>query len=499
MAHIPHDARILLTGATGYVGGRLLPRLEERGYRVRCVGRRPEFLHERVGPGTEIVKGDALDPQDMARALDGVHAAYYLIHSMGSRRSFVERDREAARVFAHAAREAGVRRIVYLGGLADQDADLSDHLRSRQEVGRILRESGVPTVELRSSIIIGSGSLSFEMVRALTDRLPVMITPRWVDVPAQPIAIGDVVAYLLAALEIALEGSEVFEIGGADRITYRELMREYARQRGMTRLMIGVPVLSPRLSSMWLGLVTPLYARIGRKLIDSIRHPTVVRDDRAREAFAIAPIGVAEAIAAALRNEDRAFAQTRWSDAMSSAGTRRGWAGVKFGSRIVDSRERRVDVSPERAFAPIERIGGRRGWYFATILWKLRGYVDLLLGGVGMRRGRRDPDRLVPGDHLDWWRVSEIDRPRKLLLEAEMVLPGRAWLEFEVDPDGADGARIRQTAIFDPVGLGGLVYWYTLYPVHGMIFAGMLRRIARLAESAPSEPEPIRATTPDSQ
>ena len=487
MESTPSDERlILLTGATGYVGGRLLKALEVRGHRLRCLARHPEFLLPRVGSSTEVVKGDLLAPTSLAPALAGVDSAYYLVHSMGSTGAFEEEDRRAAKSFADAAREAGVRRIIYLGGLGKGEK-LSRHLASRQEVGRILWNSGVPTIEFRASIILGSGSVSFEMIRALVDRLPVMITPRWVRISAQPIAIEDVIAYLTAALYVEVDGSAVFEIGGTDRVSYGDIMLEYARQRGLRRLMIPVPVLSPRLSSLWLGLVTPVYARVGRKLIDSMTHETVVEDDLALRLFDVRPRGIRAAIERALRNEDREIAQTRWSDALSSRGPARTWGGVKFGSRLVDSRSAPVPCPPSEAFKPIRRIGGETGWYSADWLWRLRGFLDLLVGGAGMRRGRRDPERLAPGDTVDFWRVEAIEPDRLLRLSAEMKLPGRAWLQFEVEGDES-GSTIRQTSIFDPVGLMGLLYWYLLYPLHSRVFAGMLHGIVRAAERKP-EPQ----------
>jgi uncharacterized protein YbjT (DUF2867 family) len=487
MESTPSDERlILVTGATGYVGGRLLKALEARGHRLRCLARRPEFLLPRVGSSTEVAKGDLLDPTSLALGLAAVDSAYYLVHSMGSTGAFEEEDRRAAKSFADAAREAGVRRIIYLGGLGKGEK-LSRHLASRHEVGRILRESGVPTIEFRASIIIGSGSLSFEMIRALVDRLPVMTTPRWVRISAQPIAIEDIVAYLTAALDVEVDGSAVFEIGGTDRVSYGDLMLEYARQRGLRRLMIPVPVLSPRLSSLWLGLVTPVYARVGRKLIDSMTHETVVEDDLALRLFDIRPRGFREAIERALTNEDRELAETRWSDALSSGGPASTWGGVKFGSRLLDSRSAKVRQPPSQAFRPIQRIGGKTGWYYANWLWRLRGFLDLLAGGAGMRRGRRDPERLAPGDTVDFWRVEAIEPGRLLRLSAEMKLPGRAWLQFEVEGDES-GSTIRQTSIFDPIGLMGLVYWYLLYPLHSRVFAGMLRGIVRAVERKP-EPQ----------
>ncbi len=469
--------RILLTGATGYVGGRLLASLEAGGRPLRCLARRPGHLQGRVGPATEVAAGDVFDPASLAAALTGVDTAYYLVHSMESAGGFAAADREGAGNFARAARNAGVRRIIYLGGLGHGDA-LSTHLESRQEVGRILRDEGVPTLEFRAAVILGSGSLSFEMIRALVETLPVMITPRWVATLTQPIGIEDVIAYLAEAIDAPIGGSRVFEIGGPDRVSYGDLMREYARQRGLRRRFISVPVLSPRLSSLWLGLVTPVYARVGRALVESLRNETVVRDDAARTTFAVRPRPMAVAMARALSNEDRAFAATRWSDALASSRSRPAWGGERFGTRLVDSRTVTVPVSPAQAFAPIRRIGGRAGWYFGPWLWRARGFLDLLVGGPGLRRGRRDPDRLVPGDAVDFWRVEAVEPDHLLRLAAEMRLPGRAWLQFEVDRDGS-GSTIRQTAIFDPAGLTGQLYWYLLWPLHQLVFGGMLRGVAR--------------------
>jgi uncharacterized protein YbjT (DUF2867 family) len=480
-------AVVLVTGASGYVGGRLVSALDTSRYRLRCLARKPEYVRDKIRRRAEVVRGDVLEADTLPAALIGVKSAFYLIHSMGSSGDFVEQDRAAARNFGRAAKKCGVARIIYLGGLGDPDEDLSPHLRSRHEVGNELRASGVQVIEFRASIVIGSGSLSFEMIRALTERLPVMTTPKWVRVPAQPIAIGDLLAYLTAALDAEIDGNPVFEIGGKDVISYGGLMQEYARQRGLRRLLVPVPVLTPGLSSRWLGLVTPLYARVGRKLIDSVRHPTLVRSDSARRFFGIEPVGVADAVSAALRNEDRELAETRWSDALSAGDTLREWTGRRFGSRLVDSRTVLVGAKVEDAFAIVRGIGGGRGWYYANWLWRVRGFFDLLIGGVGMRRGRRDPDNLVVGDVVDFWRTETLEPGRRIRFLAEMKLPGRAWLEFEFEE--ADGqTRITQTAVFDPLGLGGLAYWYALYPAHRVIFSGMLRGISRLAEAQARPP-----------
>ena len=470
--------RVLVTGATGYIGGRLIRPLLENGYRVRCMARRPENL--RLGSDCEVVQGDAFDPESLGRALDGVDVAFYLIHSLGLSEGWQERDRQAAENFGRAAADAGVDRVIYLGGLGS-DLDLSEHLSSRQEVGAVLRASGVSTIEFRASIVIGSGSLSYEMIRALSNRLPVMLMPKWIRVKAQPIAIEDVLAYLLAAIEIDERIDKPLEIGGTDRVSYLDIMREYARQRGLKRFFIPVPVLTPRLSSLWLGLVTPLYARVGRKLIDSVFHETIVQDDTAERVFQVHPRGVRKAIERALVNEDREIAETRWSDAVSSLGAVPNWAGVKFGSRNVDTRSAEVDASPEQAFKVVRRVGGETGWYYANWAWRLRGFVDLLFGGAGMRRGRRDAENLAVGDVVDWWRVEEVEPDRRIRLLAEMKTPGRAWLQFDVEP-AEQGSVIRQTAIFDPRGLFGLFYWYVLYIPHKVIFQGMLRSIAQRAE-----------------
>jgi uncharacterized protein YbjT (DUF2867 family) len=474
---------VILTGATGYIGGRLLALLEAQGYTIRCLTRRPEALQGRIGESTTAVAADMFDTENLTQALGGGDIAYYLVHSMGTAENFEERDREAARNFGDAAREAGIKRIIYLGGLGG-DVTQSPHLRSRQEVGHVLRESGVPVTEFRASVVLGSGSLSFELIRSLVERLPVMTTPTWVAVSTQPIGVNDLLAYLVAALDHPTEGNRIYEIGGDDQMSYGELMQEYARQRGLRRIMIPVPFLSPGLSSRWLALITPVYARVGRKLIESLRVPTVVTDSSAREEFDVKPESAGSAIAHALRNEDQVFAATRWSDALSSSGEPRAWSGARFGSRLVDSRTTYVNASPEEAFVPVERIGGASGWYYATWLWRLRGWIDRLFGGPGLRRGRTDPYRLRVGDTLDWWRVEKVEPGRLVRLSAELGLPGRGWLEFEVEPaDDGKGSIIRQTAEFDPVGVKGLLYWYGSSPAHTLIFSGMLNRIKQAAEA----------------
>lgn len=474
---------ILLTGATGYVGGVLLPELEREGYRVRCLARRPGKLAGKTGPLTEVMTGDATDPDDLARACAGIDTAYWLVHSMESGVDFERADRLAAERFAAAAKAAGVKRLIYLGGLGADDDRLSAHLRSRHEVGAILRASGLDVIEFRASIIVGAGSFSFDLVRTLVERLPVMICPAWLATPTQPIAITDVVAYLAAAVGLPPGPPRIFEIGGPDRVSYGAIMREYARQRRLRRLMIPVPVLTPRLSSLWLKLVTPKYSKVGRKLIDGLKNPTVVTSDAADREFTIRPRNLATAVREAAEQEDAAFAGKRWADVADLEDLPHRYGGVHEGTRLVDHRHTVVAVPPEPAFAAIERIGGTNGWYAADWLWTLRGWLDQLIGGPGMARGRRDPERLETGDTLDCWRVEICEPPRRLRLAAEMKLPGRGWLEFEVVPRDGD-VTIHQTAVFDPRGLGGLAYWYAIWPLHELVFRRMLAGIARRAVRA---------------
>ena len=472
--------KILLTGATGYVGGVLLEQLEASGHVVRCLARRPHKLAGKTGPNTEVLAGDASDPSDLARACVGIDTAYWLVHSMESGVDFERADRLAAERFAEAAKAAGVKRIIYLGGLGADDDTLSAHLRSRHEVGAILRASGLDVVEFRASIIIGAGSFSFDLVRTLVERLPVMICPAWLATPTQPIAIADVVAYLAAAVDLPPGRPRIFEIGGPDRVSYGAIMQEYARQRGLRRLMIPVPVLTPRLSSLWLKLVTPQYSKVGRKLIDGLKNPTVVTNNAAVQEFAVQPRGLTVAVREAMIQEDTSFAGKRWADFADLEDLPHRYGGRTAGTRLVDHRHTVVAVEPARAFAAIERIGGKHGWYACDWLWTLRGWMDRAIGGPGMSRGRRDPDKLVTGDVLDCWQVELCEPPRRLRLAAEMKMPGRGWREFEVVPRDGD-VTIHQTAVFDPRGLGGLVYWYAIWPLHELVFRNMLAGIVRRA------------------
>ncbi|HEV2923455.1 MAG TPA: SDR family oxidoreductase [Solirubrobacteraceae bacterium] len=485
--------RILLTGASGYVGGRLLRRLEASRRPLRCLTRRPEVLRNRVKRGAEVVEGDVLDPSSLDPAFEGVHTACYLVHSMGGAEDFEELDRRAAANFAAAARTAGVAQIVYLGGLGG-DADLSPHLASRHEVGRLLRQSGIPTVELRASIVIGSGSASFETVRALVEHLPLIVAPRWVETLAQPIAIEDVIDYLFAVIESEHPIDEIYEIGGADQVTYADVMREYARQRGLSRRVIRMPLLTPRASRVLLGLLTPVYGRVAAAMVESLRNETIVTRPAVHASFKGRRRSLSEAIERALVNEDRDFAETRWADALPQNQPLR-WGGRTFGRRLVASRVVSVAGGPEEAFAPIQRIGGTNGWYSANWFWRLRGLLDTLRGGVGLRRGRRDPSDLRVGDTVDFWRVEGLEPGRLLRLAAEMKIPGRLWLQFEVDPM-EHRSVVRQTTVFDPAGYVGLAYWYLLYPVHHRVFSSMLRGVQRAMHTEGSA-APTRRTVPE--
>ncbi|HJN16814.1 MAG TPA: SDR family oxidoreductase, partial [Armatimonadota bacterium] len=467
----------------GYVGGKLLRGLLDSGHDVRCLIRNPSAFTEPDALGVECIQGDALDPATLPPAFDDIDTAYYLIHSMGVGSDFEQLDRDAAQNFAEAAKAAGVSRIIYLGALAEESDSLSPHMRSRLEVGEILRSSNVPTLEFQASIIIGAGSLSFEIMRALVERIPIMTPPRWVRTLCQPISIHDVVAYLLDALDYEDTDTRIFQIGGAQQVSYQDLMREYQRRRGLKRLVIPLPFVSARISSLWLALITPLHFRVGRRLIESIgREPTVVTDLSALDTFGVRPCGIADSIIRALVDEDAHFASTSWSDELNGKTVRQPYGGLRYGPRFVDSHIFEASCRPSSAFKPIQRIGGDAGWYYGSWLWKLRGFIDRMLGGPGLSRGRRDSGRLEHGDTVDFWCVEVFHPGRRLRFAAEMKLPGRAWLDFEARESDA-GALIRATAIFDPKGLYGLAYWFAVYPLHGWLFRGMLKRIAEHAET----------------
>ncbi|GIU86442.1 MAG: NAD(P)-dependent oxidoreductase [Acidimicrobiia bacterium] len=477
---------ILVAGATGYIGRRLVNELVAHGERVRCLARSPEKLaSEPWRSQVEVVPGDVLDAASLTGALSGVDVAYYLVHSMSGTGDWERRDRAAAELVRDAAAGAGTGRIVYLGGLGSDTEALSPHLRSRHEVGRILAGGPVPVTELRAATIIGSGSASFEMLRNLVEVLPVMVTPKWVDTRCQPIAIRDVLTYLVAVLDEPATAGRILEIGGTDVLTYREMMQVFAEEAGLRRrLVVPVPFLTPRLSSLWIGLVTPLPVPLARTLVDSLVNEVIVHDHTVEDLVPHEPLAYRRAVQLALRRvEDLAIA-TRWTDAdwtpADPMPTDAAWAG---GTVLEDEQVVTVAAPPAEVFRVVSGLGGERGWLVADPLWRLRGLADRLVGGVGMRRGRRHPDDLRVGDALDFWRVETLVPDRLLRLRAEMKLPGEAWLEWRVehDPPG-ERTRLYQRARFHPRGLLGRAYWYALAPFHRMIFRPMARRIGRLAE-----------------
>ncbi len=480
----------LVTGATGYIGGRLVPELLEAGYRVRVLSRTPERLRDVPWVGqVEVARGDASDAEAVTAALEGVDVAYYLIHAIGGGGSFESKDRRTAGTFARAAATEGVGRIVYLGGLAPAGQQLSPHLRSREEVGEILLASGVPTAVLRAAVIIGSGSASFEMLRYLTERLPAMITPRWVKTRIQPIAIRDVLRYLVASAALPPEVSRAFDIGGPEVLTYREMMRRYATVAGLPpRLIVPVPVLSPSLSSHWVGLVTPVPSSLARPLVESLRNEVICHEHHIARYVpdpAEGLVGFDRAVELALARVQTYDVSTRWSSASVPGApsdplpTDPSWAG---GSLYVDERQRRVKASPASLWRVIEGIGGEHGWYSFPLAWRVRGVLDRFVGGVGLRRGRRNPYDLYVGEALDFWRVEEIEDGRLLRLRAEMRLPGLAWLELEVRRDDDGGTLFYQRALFHPHGFLGQAYWLSVLPFHGLVFGEMQRNIAKAAE-----------------
>jgi uncharacterized protein YbjT (DUF2867 family) len=485
--------RAFVTGATGYIGGRLVPRLLEAGWNVRCLARHPEKLADRTwaaDPNVTIVAGD-LDSLDDA-ALAGCRVAYYLVHSMISAGAdYAATDRAMAARFARTAARAGVERIIYLGGLGEMGRDLSKHLASRTEVADTLAAGPVPVTTLRAAMIIGSGSASFEILRYLVERLPVMITPRWVRTECQPIAIRNVLHYLVTAPDVPETSGRVLDIGGPDILPYDEIMRIMAEELKLPRRwVIPVPFLTPKLSSLWIHLVTPISHRIAMPLAEGLRNRVVARDDEAHRLMPQTLLTIREAIRAALVRLEQHDVETTWSAAGPMPGDP-DWSG---GTTYVDNRTIEVNAPPDRVFEAVCRIGGEHGWYASNWLWRLRGFLDRLAGGPGNLRGRRDPARLGYGDALDFWRVTRVEAGRRLALRAEMRLPGEAALEFHIEPIGTDQpatgtrARLTQTARFRPRGLLGLIYWWLVTPFHRIVFQGTLRGIGRAAEKLAVRP-----------
>ncbi len=487
---------VAVTGVTGYVGGRLVPELIAVGHHVRAVARNPSRLRGRPWFGdVEIVQADVSVLDETRAALRGVDVAYYLVHSLGSGSRFEARDRATALNFARAAREAGVGRIVYLGGLFPEGEELSPHLESRKEVGEILLASGVPTTVLRAAIILGSGSASFEMMRYLTERLPAMTVPKWVDNRIQPIAIRDVLRYLVGSATMPPEVNRSFDIGGPDVLTYRQMMQGYAHAAGLPRrIIVRVPVLTPRLSSHWVGVVTPVPTGLAKPLVESLIHEVVCDEHDIAQYVPDPPDGLVtfdRAVRLALERVRAATVDTRWSSAALTGApsdplpSDPAWAG---GSLYVDERRTAVDASPTALWAVIQAIGGERGWYSWAMAWQVRGVLDRLSGGPGLRRGRRHPRELRVDDAVDFWRVEEVEPGRLLRLRAEMRLPGLAWLELRVE-EGANGETMfAQRALFHPHGLAGQLYWWSVAPFHGIVFGGMQRGIAQAAERSVEQP-----------
>ncbi|QDV89250.1 hypothetical protein RAS2_03150 [Phycisphaerae bacterium RAS2] len=482
-------SRVLVTGATGYIGGRLVPRLLAAGYRVRCLARDARKLASRVwieNPNVEIVECDIGATEEVARAMRGCDAAYYLVHSMLAAGPAYRRvDRDLAESFARSARDAGLVRIIYLGGLGETGDGLSEHLSSRREVENALASTGVPVTVFRAAMIIGSGSASFEILRYLVERLPVMVTPRWVHTRCQPIAVRDVLHYLVACLEAPSTLGRTLDIGGPDVLTYRTLMDLMSDALGLRRRrVIPVPVLTPRLSSLWIHLVTPISHRIARPLAEGLRNRVVCRD---HDVLGLLPhdcMTVREAIFAALGKRSRAEIESSWIDAGPIPGDA-DWAGGKV---FIDRRRVEIAAPPEAVFEVINRLGGDHGYFAADWLWRLRGAMDRIVGGPGLRRGRRHPTQLAFGEALDFWRVTKLEAGRLLELRAEMRLPGIATLTFEAIPRDKGGSVLIQTARFKPLGLAGIAYWYAVAPLHGIVFQGMLDGIRAAAESGPVGP-----------
>ena len=481
----PHPRSIFLTGASGYVGGRLAPRLLEAGYKVRCLVRSAAKVRERdwaIHPNCQVIEGDVKEVDALAEQMRGCEIACYLIHSMlAAGKKYAQHDRDMAKVFAQAAERAGVDRILYLGGLGELGDGLSEHLRSRREVEEALKSGAASVTVLRAAMIIGSGSASFEILRYLVERLPVMVTPKWVSTECQPVSIDDVIGYLMLCLTTPETAGKTLDIGGPDVMSYRQIMQVMARARGLQkRWIIPVPVLTPRLSSLWIHLVTPLSSKIARPLAEGLRNRVVCRNDEAARLMPQRLLSVEDSIALALGETTGGKVQTAWSMAGEMPGDP-DWAG---GKTFVDKREIEVKATKEAVFRAICRIGGGHGWYAADWLWKARGAMDRMVGGPGLRRGRRDAQRVFCGEALDFWRVTEVEQDRKLKLRAEMKLPGKAMLEFDLEPLAENGGcRLVQTARFQSKGLVGILYWYTVLPLHGIVFSGMLKGIKRAAET----------------
>jgi uncharacterized protein YbjT (DUF2867 family) len=473
--------QILVTGATGTIGGKLVPRLVARGHQVTCITRVPERLERYNWQGVRVVKADVLDLESLRQAMHGIEVAYYLIHSMGGgKKGFIKRDETGAKNFGLAAKETGVQRIIYLGGLGQCEKYISPHLDSRQEVGEILRASGVRITEFRAPIVIGSGSMSFEMIRYINERLPVVFTPIWIDTLCQPIAIENILEYLLASLNEPLSEGSIFEIGGPDVLTYRKIMQEYAIARGLNRAYVTLPFLTTALLAIGADVLTPLPTPYLQILIEGLRSEVIVHDPSAREVFNMKLIPYTLAVKQALQRDGSGEVERFW--ASTQVELQPGLSHKDTEGMFIEQRRTAINASPETVYRLFERIGGEHGWYYANWLWNLRGWLDELVGGVGMRRGRLDPDKLIEGDTLDGWRVEKVEAGRLIRLWFEMKAPGPAWLQFEAQPRSDGSTLLILTAFYEPHGVAGLFYWYALYPFHLLIFKGISRYILQQAE-----------------
>ncbi|MAV64905.1 MAG: SDR family oxidoreductase [Pelagibacteraceae bacterium TMED124] len=476
---------ILVTGATGYVGGRLIPKLVDLGYNVRVLVRNFERLKNKSWYNkVEVFNGDVLIKKSLSGLFKNVDTAYYLIHSMEGYKDFSETDLIAAKNFSEQSKVEGLKKIIYLGGLADETSNLSNHLKSRLETGKVLSKSGVDVTEFRANVIVGSGSLSFEMIRNLTERIPIMICPYWVYTKTQPIAIGNVLDYLIQSLDIKIPKNKVIEIGGKNVFTYGDMIKQYAQSRNLIRFLIPVPVLTPKLSSYWVHWTTPLSANITRPLVEGLKNESIVKSNDALKYFPdIKLLSYKEAVELAISRFNEKSVETSWSDSLtSSKGNDSKVAAYIKEGMIIETRRININSNSSNVFEYICSIGGEKGWLYADFLWIVRGYIDLLFGGVGLRRGRRHPFKLKQGDALDFWRVEKITKNKLLRFKAEMKLPGQAWLEYKI-LNKKNSCQLIQKAYFMPTGLLGLIYWYTLYPLHKIIFRGLVRAIKKSVES----------------
>ena len=479
-----NDNLILVTGATGYVGGRLVPRLLESGYRVRCMVRDAKrldgFYWRRQ---VEVVEGDALQPETLLTAMQGISVAYYLIHGLQDNKEGADRDMCAARNFAEAAERAGIERIIYLGELVDPTSNLSLYLRSRHETGSVLRHGRVPVTEFRAGMIVGSGSVLFEMVRYLAEREPLLICPAWFFSEAQPIAIRDVLEYLVSSLKVSESIGKMVEVGGPRRLTYADMLLVYAKERGLKRMLIRTPIYAPRLSAYWIHMVTPIHWRVVLPLIEGLHAQLIVHDDAAKKLFPlIKPLDFETALRKALGRVLSDTVETSWSDALvNTAGDIKPYTFKIEEGMMFERRTLLVDLPADTVFRAYTGIGGTRGWLYMDWSWALRGWMDKLIGGVGIRRGRRHPDDIRAGESLDFWRVEAVEPNRLMRLRAEMKVPGKAWLQFESYPQENNKTLLTETAYFAPRGFWGFIYWYAMWPFHAFLFDGLIRRLASRA------------------